>query len=426
MVAPKAQIRPESLRQMERDAAVKLWRAFASRRTTDEAEAACRFRTFRSPDRVRAVRTDTSRYRQNRMLKHTALHAEHVRLGARLVDFAGWDMPIQYQSQLDEHHAVRQDAGMFDVAHMSAVDLRGPRVREFLRRLLANDVAKLTLPGKALYSCMLREDGGIIDDLIVYFLDESWFRLVVNAGTTDKDLAWIREQAASLGVDVAHRSDLGILAVQGPNARARVLPLLPAELRAPAEALIPFQAARAGELFVGRTGYTGEDGFELILPHRELLALWQGLLAAGVKPCGLGARDTLRLEAGMNLYGQDMDESTHPLESGLNWTIAWEPKDRDFIGRTALESARVAPPRKFVALVLEGRGIMRAHMKLRFANGAEGETTSGGFAPTLKQSIGFARVNSAATDRCEVEIRGQWVAARIVKPPFVRNGKVLV
>ena len=362
-------------------------------------------------------------------LKTTALHAEHTRLGARLVDFAGWDMPIQYQSQLDEHHAVRQDAGMFDVAHMSAVDLRGARVREFLRRLLANDVARLTLPGKALYSCMLREDGGIIDDLIVYVLDESWFRLVVNAGTTDKDLLWIREQAKAFGVDVAHRSDLGILAVQGPNARARVLPLLPAALRAPAEALITFQAARAGELFVARTGYTGEDGFELILPHADLVALWKGLLNAGVKPCGLGARDTLRLEAGMNLYGQDMDESTHPLESGLTWTIAWEPKDRDFIGRTALEAARVAPPHKFVGLLLEGRGIMRAHMKVRFPEmpeGAEGETTSGGFSPTLKQSIGFARVNSAAQGACEVEIRGQWVAARIVKPPFVRNGKSLI
>jgi len=360
------------------------------------------------------------------MLKHTALHAEHVRLGARLVDFAGWDMPIQYQSQLDEHHAVRQDAGMFDVAHMSAVDLRGARVREFLRKLLANDVAKLTTPGKALYACMLREDGGIIDDLITYFLDESWFRLVVNAGTTDKDLAWIRLQAEPFGVDVSHRSDLGILAVQGPQARARVLPLLPAGLQLAAEGLSNFQAAREGEVFVARTGYTGEEGFELILPHGELLALWTGLLAAGVKPCGLGARDTLRLEAGMNLYGQDMDESTHPLESGLSWTVAWEPKDRNFIGRTALESARGASPHKLVGVVLEGRGIMRSHMRVRFANGAEGETTSGGFAPTLKQSIGFARVNSAAEGSCEVEIRGQWIPARVVKPPFARNGKALI
>lgn len=360
------------------------------------------------------------------MLKTTALHAEHVRLGAKLVDFAGWDMPIQYASQLDEHHAVRNASGMFDVAHMSAVDLSGPRTREFLRRLLANDVAKLSLPGKALYSCMLREDGGVIDDLICYFIDETRFRLVVNAGTTEKDLVWIRAQAAAFDVDVHHREDLGILAVQGPQARAQLLPLLPEALRAAAEALQNFQACWHGELFVARTGYTGEEGFELVLPHAQLVALWSQLLSAGVKPCGLGARDTLRLEAGMNLYGQDMDEATHPLESGLGWTVAWQPADRDFIGRVALENARGASPRKFVGLVLDGRGIMRAHMNVRFANGASGETTSGGFAPTMKQSIALARVEAAAEGPCEVEIRGQWIAARLVKPPFVRNGKILV
>lgn len=360
------------------------------------------------------------------MLKKTALNAEHARLGARLVDFAGWEMPIQYASQLDEHHAVRQHAGMFDVAHMSAVDLHGARVREFLRYLLANDVARLTVPGKALYSCMLREDGGVIDDLIAYFLREDWFRLVVNAGTTDKDLVWIRQHAAGYGVEVRHRTDLGILAVQGPQARALAQPLLPAAVRSAVEGLITFQAAHQGDWFVARTGYTGEDGFELMLPHAELVTLWTQLVAAGVKPCGLGARDTLRLEAGMNLYGQDMDDTKHPLESGLGWTIAWDPSDRQFIGRAALEALRGKSPRKLVGLLLEGRGIMRAHMKVRFANGATGETTSGGFAPTMKQSIAFARVDSAADGACEVEIRGQWVAARIVKMPFVRNNKVLV
>ncbi len=364
-------------------------------------------------------------------LKQTALHPEHVVAGARLVDFAGWDMPIQYASQLDEHHAVRQDAGMFDVAHMSAVDLHGPRVREFLRHLLANDVAKLTLPGKALYSCMLREDGGVIDDLIVYFLEETWFRLVVNAGTTDKDLVWIKARAAPFGVSVTHRNDLGILAVQGPNARARVEPLLPAELRAPSAALSVFQAAQVGDWLVARTGYTGEDGYEVILPHAELVPLWRALLSAGVKPCGLGARDTLRLEAGMNLYGQDMDETTQPLESGLAWTVAWGSpvegeRDRSFVGRAAIEALRGKSPRKLVGILLEGRGIMRSHMQVRFANGVKGETTSGGFAPTMKQSIALARVESQAEGACEVEIRGQWVAARVVKPPFVRNNKVLI
>ena len=370
-------------------------------------------------------------------LKKTALHPEHGKLAARLVDFAGWEMPIQYQSQLDEHHAVRNGAGMFDVAHMAAVDLHGPRVREFLRRLLANDVARLGAPagaaptgeilvGKALYSCMLREDGGIIDDLIVYFLRDDWFRLVVNAGTTDKDLDWIRALAPAYGVEVRHRQDLGILAVQGPQAREKVIALLPGLLQQVVSALGVFEAAQAGGWFVGRTGYTGEDGFELMLPHAELPGLWQQLLDAGVKPAGLGARDTLRLEAGMNLYDQDMDESTHPLESGLGWTVAWNPPERDFIGRRALETLRGASPRKLVGLLLEGRGVMRSHMKVRFANGAGGETTSGGFAPTLKQSIAFARVDAAADGACEVEIRGQWVPARIVKPPFARNGKALV
>ena len=360
------------------------------------------------------------------MLKKTALHPEHVALGARLVDFAGWEMPIQYQSQLDEHHAVRGGAGMFDVAHMSAVDLRGNHARGFLKHLLANDVAKLTAPGKALYTCMLREDGGIIDDLIVYGMEDEWVRIVVNAGTTDKDLIWIREHARKFRVDVHHRTDLGILAVQGPQAREKASKHFPQALAAKAMQLGVFQATHDGELFVARTGYTGEDGFEIMFPHAELVAIWRKLVADGVKPCGLGARDTLRLEAGMNLYGQDMDESTHPLESGLGWTIAWEPSERTFIGREAIEKLRGVSPRKFIGLVLEGRGVVRPHMRVRFGNGATGETTSGGFAPTMKQSIAFARVDASAEGSCEVEIRGQWLPARVVKPPFVRNGKVLV
>ena len=360
------------------------------------------------------------------MLKKTALHAHHQALGAKLVDFAGWEMPIQYASQLDEHHAVRAGAGMFDVAHMAAVDLHGARTREFLRYLLANDVAKLKTPGKALYSCMLNPDGGVIDDLIVYFVAEDQFRLVVNAGTTDKDLAWLRQQAPAFGVEIRHRGDLGILAVQGPQARAKVGALLPPALAEKAGALTPFSAAWEGELFVGRTGYTGEDGFELILPHAQLVQFWTALQAAGVKPSGLGARDTLRLEAGMNLYGQDMDDTVSPLESGLAWTVALSPEDRDFIGRKVLEAQKAAPPRKSVGLVLEGRGVLRAHMPVRAANGALGETTSGGFAPTMKGSIAMARVAGNALGPYEVEIRGQWLPAREVKPPFVRNGKVLV
>ena len=360
------------------------------------------------------------------MLKRSALYSEHCRLGARLVDFAGWEMPIQYASQLEEHHAVRSAAGMFDVAHMSAVDIEGAEATAFLRQLLANDVIKLGDIGKALYTTMLREDGGVIDDLIVYRTAESGYRMVVNAGTTDKDLAWLRQRAAGRELRIRHRDDLGILAVQGPEACARVAPLLPAALQSSALALKAFSATWAGEVFVGRTGYTGEDGYEVILPHADLVPLWRGLEAAGVRPCGLGARDTLRLEAGMNLYGQDMDESVHPLAAGLGWTIAWAPESRQFVGREALTAVRGTDHPRFVGLVLEGRGVLRAHMKLRFANGALGEITSGGFAPSMKASIALARVDAHHDGACEVEIRGQWAPVRLVKPPFVRHGQVRV
>jgi aminomethyltransferase len=360
------------------------------------------------------------------MLKKTALHEEHHRLGARLVEFAGWEMPLLYTSQLEEHHAVRQAAGMFDVAHMAVVDLSGARVREFLRRLLANDVAKLASPGRALYSCLLNERGGVLDDLIVYFLAAERYRLVVNAGTTEKDLAWLRRHAAEFDVEVCHRTDLGILAVQGPQARACVAPHLPADLAGAAAALKPFCAVWDERHFVARTGYTGEDGYELILPHAELVAFWRKLLAGGVRPCGLGARDTLRLEAGLNLYGQDLDETVTPLECGLAWTVAFSPAERDFIGRAALEAQRDAPPRRQIGLILEGRGVLRAHMKVRAAGREAGETTSGGFAPTMKASIALARVRAPAQPPYEVEIRGAWQPAREVKPPFVRHGKILV
>ncbi|MDI3258508.1 MAG: glycine cleavage system aminomethyltransferase GcvT [Sinobacteraceae bacterium] len=360
------------------------------------------------------------------MLNKTALNEEHRRLGARLVDFAGWEMPLQYASQLEEHHAVRTAAGMFDVAHMAVVDLQGTRALEFLRSLLANDVAKLATAGRALYSCMLNEAGGVLDDLIVYFLAPDRYRLVVNAGTTEKDLAWLRRHATEFEIEVRQRTDLGILAVQGPQARAFLAPRLPAELGSAAAALKPFSAVWDERRFVARTGYTGEDGYELILPHAELLEFWRKLCAAGVRPCGLGARDTLRLEAGMNLYGQDMDESVTPLECGLAWTVAFEPASRNFIGRAALEAQRAAPPRRQIGLVLEGRGVLRAHMPVRAHGALVGEITSGGFAPTMKTSIALARVRSDAAAPYEVEIRGQWQPTREVKPPFVRHGKILV
>jgi aminomethyltransferase len=348
-----------------------------------------------------------------------------------MVDFGGWDMPVNYGSQIEEHHAVRRDAGVFDVSHMCVIDARGARVREFLSRLVANDVAKLTTPGKALYSCMLNESGGVIDDLIIYFLDDSFFRIVVNAGTRDKDLAWMRKVAAPFGVDLTERTDLAMIAVQGPNARAKVAELLPPEQRDAALALEVFVGRHLGNWFVARTGYTGEDGFEVMLPAADATRVWRELNARGVRSAGLGARDTLRLEAAMNLYGNDMDEGQNPLESGLAWTVSFENPARDFIGRKALEALKaVGLSKKLVALVLDDRGVLRGHQKVVIAGqtGEQnvGEITSGTFSPTMEKSIAFARVPRATGATVQVDVRGKLLNARVVKAPFVRHGKVLV
>jgi len=382
------------------------------------------------------------------MGRRTPLFELHQELGARIVDFGGWDMPVQYTSQITEHHAVRRKAGIFDVSHMCVVDLKGARVRPFLQRLLANDVGKLKLPGKALYSCMLNEAGGVIDDLIVYFLTESFYRMVVNAGTRDKDLAWIRSVARQFDVEVIERVDYAMVAVQGPEARAITATLLSASGAQAALALGPFFGREIDGWFVARTGYTGEDGFELMLPATDVVRVWRQLNAAGVASCGLGARDTLRLEAGMNLYGNDMDESTHPFESGLAWTVAMQPADRRFIGREALERALASPSRQLIGLVLEDRGVLRSHQKVVLPDGSSGEITSGTFSPTLERSIALARVplgefqrsakgsggsdESRAHDpagtvqQVQVDIRGKLLEARVVKPPFVRSGKALI
>jgi aminomethyltransferase len=359
--------------------------------------------------------------------RHTPLYSLHQELGARIIDFGGWDMPLQYGSQIGEHHAVRRAAGVFDVSHMCVLDLSGARVRAFLGRLLANDVGKLTAPGKALYSCMLNERGGVLDDLIAYHLSDSWYRLVVNAATHDKDLAWISEHAREFDVQVNERSDLAMLAVQGPEARAKAAQLLAGADAAAALALGSFFGRELGSWFVSRTGYTGEDGFEIMMPARDAEPAWRSLNSLGVASCGLGARDTLRLEAGLNLYGNDMDESTQPFESGLGWTVALEPRGRDFIGRGALETlVRGGSPRKLVGLLLEDRGVLRSHQKVLVAAVGEGEITSGTFSPTLERSIAFARVPAATANKVQVDVRGRLLSARVVRPPFVRAGKSLV
>ncbi len=360
------------------------------------------------------------------MTNHTPLYDEHVADGGKLVDFAGWEMPINYGSQIEEHNNVRNDAGMFDVSHMTVVDLTGERCREFLRYLLANNIDRLKDSGKALYTCMLNEDGGVIDDLIVYFIRDDFFRMVVNAGTHDKDLAWLQQQSGAFSVTVTERPELAMIAVQGPNARDKTLPLLSDAARAIAAELKPFFGAFDGDWFIARTGYTGEDGFEIVLPAGEAAAFWRRLRDAGVRPTGLGARDTLRLEAGMNLYGSDMDETVSPLESALGWTVAWEPADRDFIGRKALEAQRAAGAKqKLVGLLLEDKGVLRNHQKVVVGDGI-GEITSGSFSPTLQRAIAFARVPKETGATCQVDIRGKLLNARVVKPPFVRNGEAQI
>nr|WP_113865775.1 glycine cleavage system aminomethyltransferase GcvT [Brenneria salicis]NMN92750.1 aminomethyltransferase [Brenneria salicis ATCC 15712 = DSM 30166]RBP63727.1 aminomethyltransferase [Brenneria salicis ATCC 15712 = DSM 30166]RLM31014.1 glycine cleavage system protein T [Brenneria salicis ATCC 15712 = DSM 30166] len=370
------------------------------------------------------------------MVKQTPLYPQHLASGAKMVDFHGWMMPLHYGSQLDEHHTVRRDAGMFDVSHMTIVDLHGARTREFLRYLLANDVAKLTQPGKALYSGMLNASGGVIDDLIVYFLTENDFRLVVNSATREKDLAWITEHAEPFMVKIHERGDLALIAVQGPTAQEKVQSVLKAhnaldddQIRRIA-GMKPFFGMQAHDFFIATTGYTGEAGYEIALPQEQAASFWQQLSAAGVKPCGLGARDTLRLEAGMNLYGQDMDEGVSPLAANMDWTIAWQPQDRQFIGREALEKQREKGGDQLVGLVMTEKGVLRNDLPVRFTDSdgvmQEGVITSGSFSPTLGVSIALARVPAGIGEQAIVQIRNRELPVHITKPGFVRAGKPIV
>ncbi|MBR9827897.1 MAG: glycine cleavage system aminomethyltransferase GcvT [Oceanospirillales bacterium] len=359
----------------------------------------------------------------------TALHAQHHALGAKLVDFSGWDMPLHYGSQVEEHHKVRQSAGMFDVSHMTIVDVSGAQARSYLRHLLANDVATLKQKGKALYSAMLNEQGGVIDDLIVYLMTEpdasgEWYRVVVNCGTREQDLRWMADQAVRFDVALTEQPELAMIAIQGPKARQRVEQVVSESRARLISELKPFFGQESEGWFIARTGYTGEDGLEIMLPEDEAAAFWQQLLDAGVAPCGLGARDTLRLEAGMNLYGADMDEATSPLEAGMGWTLALEPADRHFVGREAVEALKAkGVAQRLVGLVLTERGVLRSHQKVVVDGLGEGEITSGSFSPTLGHSIALARVPAGTGTEACVEMRGKLVPVQVVKPPFVRHGE---
>ncbi|WP_417614636.1 glycine cleavage system aminomethyltransferase GcvT [Oceanisphaera sp.] len=364
------------------------------------------------------------------MTKQTVLHSEHVAAGAKMVDFHGWDMPINYGSQLEEHHVVRKDAGMFDVSHMTIVDVKGSQAKAFLQRLLANDVARISESGKAIYSPMLNEQGGVIDDLITYFFAEDDYRMIVNSATRDKDMVWLGEQSKGFDVTLTERTDLAMIAVQGPNAKAKAAQVFSAEQNAAVAGMQPFFGVQSGDLFIASTGYTGEDGYEIVMPVDQAVELWNALQAAGVRPCGLGSRDTLRLEAGMNLYGQDMDETVSPLAANMAWTIAWEPAERDFIGRAALEAQKAAGDQpKLVGLVMKEKGVLRAGTAVRFTDDQgqeqQGVITSGTFSPTLGHSIALARVPRSVGANAEVEMRKKWMPVSVVKPTFVRFGKAV-
>lgn len=355
----------------------------------------------------------------------TALFAEHEAAGGKIVDFGGWEMPINYGSQVEEHHKVRRESGMFDVSHMTIVDVVGADAKAYLRRLLANDVEKISsIKGKAMYTGMLNEQGGVIDDLIVYSMD-GWYRTVVNCSTREKDLAWMSKQAAAFEVELKERPELSMLAVQGPEAIAKVAEVLGGSKAEVAKNLSVFQGLEVDGWFLARTGYTGEDGLEIMIPEAAIAEFWRDLIAAGVAPCGLGARDTLRLEAGMNLYGNDMDETVLPMTANMSWTLAWKPEDREFIGRKALEAAKAAGVKeKLVGLVLEQKGVLRAHQGVVVPGvDAKGEITSGTFSPTLGYSIAMARVPVEIGATCLVEMRNKQVEVKVVKPSFVRNGE---
>ncbi len=355
--------------------------------------------------------------------RHTPLYAEHQAAGGKIVDFGGWALPVNYGSQIEEHMAVRNDCGMFDVSHMTVSDIEGADARDFLRHLLANDVAKTdSQPGKAIYSCMLNEEAGVIDDLIVYHINSQHYRIISNAATRDKVIPWFIETASNFNVQVTERPEMALIAVQGPNALSYLTKVLNETDSTLVADLTKFQAAQTSRAFIGRTGYTGEDGYELVGEAAQLVELWKALIAAKVQPCGLGARDTLRLEAGMALYGNDLDETHSPFESGLKWSVDLR-SERDFIGRSALENK--APEWQSVGLVLNDKGILRSHQTLHLGDQEVGEITSGTYSPSLEKSIAMARIkaelDSTQLDEITVLVRKKQLSVSVTKPPFLKK-----
>lgn len=359
--------------------------------------------------------------------KRTPLFDAHIAHGGKLIDFGGWELPVNYGSQIAEHEAVRTDAGMFDVSHMLVTDVTGDDAKAYFQKLLANDVAKLSFVGKALYSALLNDNGGVIDDLIVYRMNDAQtaYRIVSNGATRDKDLAQFAKIADGFNISITPRYELAMIAVQGCKAVEKLLSVKP-DWADKVNALKPFVGTDlGGDWFVARTGYTGEDGVEVIMPASEAHAFFDALVTAGVAPCGLGARDTLRMEAGMNLYGNDMNDDVSPLEAGMAWTVDLKDSERDFVGKSALVALKSAGVKvKQVGLLLTGKGgVLRDGMQV-VTDAGDGVTTSGVFSPTLKQSIAIARVPVDFNgESAKVIMRGKEVDVRVLKLPFVRNGQ---
>lgn len=376
---------------------------------------------------LRIENTHIKIYLKDYFMQQTPFHSNHLACNAKIVDFGGWALPINYGSQIKEHEAVRTSSGMFDVSHMLITDITGTDAKNFLRYLISNDVTKLDKfgIGKALYSGLLNHEAGIVDDLIVYLMPFG-YRLVTNAATEEKDMSWIKKIAEDFQVTLTNRRDLAMLAVQGPEAINKVINVF-LHLAEPLTNLKPFMAIEDNGYFFARTGYTGENGLEIMLPKEFAPEFWNKLLAENVTPCGLGARDTLRLEAGMNLYGHDMNENFSPLDSGMDWIVDLNDASRDFIGRKSYESKKsLASHAIQVGLILTGKGVLREGQSIFIDSNEVGVITSGTFAPTLKSSIAIARVKADTPETVQVKIRENLESARVVKLPFVRNGKILI
>lgn len=354
----------------------------------------------------------------------TPLYDQHLQAGGKLVQFAGFSLPINYGSQIEEHHAVRVSAGMFDVSHMTIIDLLGKETEAWLRYMLTNDVGKLE-NGGALYSCMCNESGGVIDDLIAYRLEQNRYRLIVNAATREKDIAWLTQHKPS-SVKIELPDQLALIAIQGPQAlkccKAAIKELSGNSLEL--NTVPRFGCIEYNDWFLGRTGYTGEDGVEVALPANDAADFWTTLGNHGVRPIGLGARDTLRLEAGMSLYGNDLDEDHTPVESGIAWTVDLTDSNREFIAKDLLKSQKQGGARyHLLGLILEGRGVLRSGQAVVKDGVIVGAVTSGTFSPTRQQSIALARVDSLFSGECNVVIRDNEQPAHTCSIPFVKNGE---